>query len=110
MVVDGLLSQDDTLIVEESSLGVDGAARGVKGEAATLGFAVDGHSLAATGTWLKPGISRGREVAGEGAGELVGIEPAEQPLERRLVGGDAIGEAERSEQIVALVGAPLGDC
>ena len=70
-------------------------------------FAVEGDPLAAT----RRAINRRYrcEAGGEGDGERKRIEFAEEPLQRRLVGRDAIREAERSEDRGGLTLPPLGN-
>jgi hypothetical protein len=107
--IDGLLRQDDPLVVQEGGQRVDRTARGVEGQASTLCLAIDGHPLAPSGPGLwRPKGSRG-EVGGQGFGERVGVELAKQALKRRLVGSNPMDKSQGLQQVLALGGTPLGD-
>jgi len=77
------------------------------GEPSALRFAIEGDADAALRIALR-GAGRG-EAIGEGDGEREGIKFAEEPLHRRLVRRDAIGEAQRGKDSGGLALAPLGD-
>ena len=94
--IDRLLGQDDAVLVQEGRQSVDRTARRVEGEASALGLTVDRHCLAASGprSVLASRRSCLGKVADERVGEGVGIEPTQESLESRLVGGDADREAQ----------------
>jgi hypothetical protein len=106
------LRQHASEVVAKGANGVDGmGGRGTVAQAATLGFAVECHALAAAGTqlagraWVKHALDR--------RGHSDRIEACKQALNGGLVRGGVAPKAQGTTDVTGLAGGPFGgtyDC